>query len=60
MEYKKIDLEKIKNPPIEKGNIFFADKNGKLKFGKIIFPNEDEKDKTILFSILISDANGII
>ena len=55
MEYKEIELEKIKNP-IEKGNILFADKNGKLKFGKVIFPNENEKDKTILFSIIISDA----
>lgn len=54
MKYKKINLEQIKNP-IGKEGILFADKDRKLKLGKIVFPNENEKDKTILFSILISD-----
>lgn len=55
MEYKEINLTKIKNP-IEKGSILLADKNGKLKIGKIILPNENEKDKGILFSIVVSDV----
>ena len=55
MEYKEINLAQIKNP-IEKGSILFADKNGKLKIGKIILPNEQERDKGILFSIVVSDA----
>ena len=54
MEYQEIKLEKIKNP-IEKGSILFTDKDRKLKLGKIVFPNENEKDKTILFSIIVSD-----
>ena len=56
MEYKEINLEQIRNPAGEKGTILFADKDEKLKLGKIILPNENEKDKTILFSIIISDA----
>lgn len=55
MEYKEINLEKIRNP-VGKEGILFADKDGKLKFGKIAFPNENEKDKRILFSIMVSDA----
>lgn len=52
MKYGTIDLEKIKALTDNKGKFIFYDKKiGKIYYGKIIFPNKNEKDKTILFSI---------
>ena len=48
MEYKEINLEQIRNSAGEAG-ILFIDKDGKPKLGKIVFPNENEKDKRIFF-----------
>ena len=55
MKYGTIDLEKVKTLTDNKGKFIFYDKEiEKVYYGKIIFPNENEKDKTILFSIEVS------
>lgn len=56
MEYKIVDLDKIKNlpTPSEDGSILCADENGKLYFAKLIFPTE--KGSPILVSLLLSEV----
>ena len=55
MEYKAVDLDKIKNPiPTEDGSILCADENGKLYFAKIIYPTEKD-NPNIIVSLLLSE-----
>ena len=55
MEYKNVDLDKIKNlAPTEDGSILYADENGKLYFVKLIYPTEKD-DPNIVVSLLLSE-----
>ena len=55
MEYKIVDLDKIKNPATTgDGSILCADENGKLYLAKIIYPNEND-DPNIIVSLLLSE-----
>lgn len=56
MEYKNVDLDKIKSPALTgDGSILCADENGKLYFAKLIYPTEKD-DPNIVVSILLSEV----
>ena len=57
MEYKIVDLDKVKAPPKD-GSILCADENGKLYLAKIIYPNEND-DPNIVCSLLLSEFKGV-
>lgn len=46
MKYRNIDLEKIKNPG-KNGSLLFCDEDGQPCYGRILLPDENEKDLKI-------------